>query len=88
MYFRIKLQKIATSERHVEQYSDILFFKDERTALHETARSQAKGDFQLGEIAQCLIEAGSDVNAKSSDLGEVRKNIENCFSLPTSLFEL
>lgn len=39
--------------------------------MHETARSQEKGDFQLGEIAQWLIEAGSDVNAKSSDLGEV-----------------
>lgn len=44
--------------------------KDKRSALHETARSQEKGDFELGEIAQRLIEAGSDVNAKSSDLGE------------------
>ncbi|XP_055995316.1 ankyrin repeat and sterile alpha motif domain-containing protein 1B-like [Ostrea edulis] len=44
--------------------------KDQRTALHETARSQQMGDFDLGEIAHGLIEAGSDVNAKSSDLGE------------------
>ncbi|KAK3088450.1 hypothetical protein FSP39_019357 [Pinctada imbricata] len=44
--------------------------KDERTALHETARSQERDDIKLGEIARCLIEAGSDVNAKSSDLGE------------------
>ncbi|XP_069105647.1 ankyrin repeat domain-containing protein 6-like [Argopecten irradians] len=44
--------------------------KDERTALHETARSQDYHEERLGEIANILIDAGSDVNAKSSDLGE------------------
>ena len=28
-------------------------------------------DDRLGEIAKMLIDAGSDINAKSSDLGEV-----------------
>ncbi|XP_060074912.1 serine/threonine-protein phosphatase 6 regulatory ankyrin repeat subunit A-like [Ylistrum balloti] len=44
--------------------------KDERTALHETARSQDYHEERLGGIATILIDAGSDVNAKSSDLGE------------------
>ncbi|XP_021355949.1 tankyrase-2-like [Mizuhopecten yessoensis] len=44
--------------------------KDERTALHETARSQDYHEERLGDIATILIAAGSDVNAKSSDLGE------------------
>ncbi|XP_033726929.1 poly [ADP-ribose] polymerase tankyrase-2-like [Pecten maximus] len=44
--------------------------KDERTALHETARSQDYHEERLGGIANILIDAGSDVNAKSSDLGE------------------
>lgn len=44
--------------------------KDERTALHETARSPEQNDQKLGEIAQMLIQAGCDINAKSSDLGE------------------
>jgi len=46
-------------------------FQDERTALHESARSQIRSDDKLGEIASILIKAGGDVNAKSSDLGEV-----------------
>lgn len=44
--------------------------KDERTALHEVARSQSTSDDKLGNIAKMLIDAGSDINAKSSDLGE------------------
>ncbi|KAK3602016.1 hypothetical protein CHS0354_027019 [Potamilus streckersoni] len=44
--------------------------KDQRTALHETARSQERRDDELGEIARLLIIAGSDINAKSSDLGD------------------
>ncbi|XP_060568285.1 ankyrin repeat and sterile alpha motif domain-containing protein 1B-like [Ruditapes philippinarum] len=44
--------------------------KDERTALHECARSQQKNDQKLGEIAQILIDAGCDINSKSSDWGE------------------
>ncbi|WAR26179.1 Y045-like protein, partial [Mya arenaria] len=44
--------------------------KDERTALHECARSQQKNAVQLGEIARSLIKAGCNVNSKSSDWGE------------------
>ncbi|KAL3885526.1 hypothetical protein ACJMK2_025578 [Sinanodonta woodiana] len=44
--------------------------KDQRTALHETARSHEQRDNELGEIAKLLIDAGSDINAKSSDLGD------------------
>ena len=48
-----------------------IFIQDERTALHEVARSPNMSDDRLGEIAKLLIDAGSDINAKSSDLGEV-----------------
>ncbi|XP_045165033.2 ankyrin repeat and sterile alpha motif domain-containing protein 1B-like [Mercenaria mercenaria] len=44
--------------------------KDERTALHECARSQQTDDQKLGEIAQILVDAGCDINSKSSDWGE------------------
>lgn len=44
--------------------------KDERTALHECARSQEREEHKLGDIARTLIEAGSDINSKSSDWGE------------------
>ena len=46
--------------------------KDDRTALHECCRSQSTGEQHLADIAEMLIEAGSDINAKSSDLGWVR----------------
>jgi len=54
--------------------SNLLSFlcQDERTALHECARSQQSDDVQLGEICRQLIKAGSDINANSSDWGEVR----------------
>ncbi|XP_067667325.1 ankyrin repeat domain-containing protein 6-like [Haliotis asinina] len=45
--------------------------KDNRTALHETARSKCTDGRKLKAITQQLVAAGSDVNAKGSDLGEV-----------------
>ena len=48
-----------------------IFYQDERTALHECARSQCREELHLGEIARTLIEAGCDINSKSSDWGEV-----------------
>lgn len=46
--------------------------QDGRSALVETARSKRYGDERvLGEIARLLIEAGSDVDLKCADLGEV-----------------
>lgn len=45
--------------------------QDERTALHECARSQQTDDKVLGEIARTLINAGCSINSKSSDWGEV-----------------
>ncbi|XP_048244843.1 ankyrin-3-like isoform X1 [Haliotis rufescens] len=45
--------------------------KDNRTALHETARSKGTDDRKLSAITEQLVTAGSDVNAKGSDLGEV-----------------
>lgn len=42
-----------------------------RLALHEVARSQSDDESVLGQIARLLITAGSDVDAISSDFGEV-----------------
>ena len=42
-----------------------------RLALHEVARSQSDDKSVLGQIARLLITAGSDVDAISSDFGEV-----------------
>ena len=47
--------------------------QDERTALHEVARSHSNDDDKLGEIAKLLIDAGCNINAKSSDRGEVSR---------------
>ncbi|KAK6167385.1 hypothetical protein SNE40_021425 [Patella caerulea] len=44
--------------------------KDSRTALHEVARSKEKEEITLGEIARLLLQAGSDKDARGSDLGE------------------
>jgi len=41
-----------------------------RTALHETCRSPSTDEESLYDIAQLLINAGSDINSKSSDVGE------------------
>jgi len=45
--------------------------KDMRTALHEVCRSPCDDEDSLGIIARHLIAAGSDLNSKSSDLGDV-----------------
>lgn len=44
--------------------------QDSRTALHEACRSQSEDEEGLHEIAKLLIDAGSDINSKSSDVGE------------------
>ncbi|XP_050410829.2 ankyrin repeat domain-containing protein 6 [Patella vulgata] len=44
--------------------------KDSRTAVHEVARSKEKEEITLGEIARLLLQAGSDKDARGSDLGE------------------
>ena len=47
------------------------FVQDERTALHEACRSQSEAQGDLAKVTQLLIDAGSDVNSKASDAGEV-----------------
>jgi hypothetical protein len=42
--------------------------QDGRAPLHETCRSHSCDEEGLGKIAQCLIEAGSDLNSKSFDI--------------------
>ena len=48
-----------------------LYFQDERTALHEACRSQSSDEAGLESIARMLIEAGSDINAESTDMSFV-----------------
>lgn len=50
----------------------LVYVQDSRTALHEACRSQSSDEEGLFKISQLLIEAGSDINSKSSDVGEVR----------------
>ena len=60
-----------------EQYFKVLVIvlQDDRTALHETCRSPSEDEDGLEEIAQLLVDAGCDLNSKSSDLGEVSADI-------------
>ena len=51
--------------------------QDERTALHEACRSQSKDENGLAIIVCHLVEASIDINAKSSDVGEVSKEVKN-----------
>lgn len=44
--------------------------KDLRSALHEACRSQSTDEDGLYKISKLLIEAGCDINSKSSDAGE------------------
>jgi hypothetical protein len=46
-------------------------FQHQRLALHEVARSQSENKSVLGQITRILVTAGSDVDALSSDFGEV-----------------
>lgn len=39
--------------------------------MHEACRSQSSDEEGLYKISQLLIKAGSDINSKSSDVGEV-----------------
>lgn len=61
--------------RHLIQVS--IIFQDERTALHETCRSQSRDENGLAIITCHLVEANADINAKSSDVGEVSKHNES-----------
>jgi len=46
--------------------------------LHEACRSQSTDEDGLYRISRLLIDAGSDINSKSSDLGEVQFPICHC----------
>lgn len=41
-------------------------------ALHEACRSQSEAEGDLAKVTELLVGAGSDVNSKASDAGEVR----------------
>ncbi|XP_036368253.1 ankyrin-3 isoform X1 [Octopus sinensis] len=65
---------LEAAEALIAHGADIsLLNKDERSALHETCRSPEDDESKLGKIANLFIAKGSDVNAKSSDEGEVSK---------------
>lgn len=44
-------------------------FQDNRTALHEAARSKCKEELAVGKVASLLIDAGSDVEARAGSDG-------------------
>lgn len=49
----------------------ILVIQDDRTALHEVCRSQCEDEEKLADIAKTLINAGAELDKKSSDVGGV-----------------
>ena len=55
-----------------QSFSIEFWLKDQRSALHEACRSKSTDEEGLAKIVSMLVEKGCDLNAKSSDEGEVK----------------